>query len=47
MTGDGTYIGLGCEHTNGTSLGFHYYKTIDGTDTSIFDTYPITVSTGV
>ena len=40
-------MGLACEHTNGTSLGFHYYKTIDGTNTSIFDTYPLHFSTGI
>lgn len=46
MSGNGTYFGLGCEHTNGTSLGFHYYKTIDGTNTAIFDSYPVSVGTG-
>ena len=41
LVGSGTYIGLGCEHTNGSSYGFHFYKTIDGNNTSIFDTYPL------
>ena len=46
MSGNGTYFGFGCEHTNGNGLGFHYYKTIDGTNTSIFDSYPVNISTG-
>lgn len=33
------YIGIGCEHSNGTALGHHYYKAIDGTNTGIFDAY--------
>ena len=37
------YIGFCCEHnTQTTSVGFHFFKTIDGTNTSIFDAYPIT-----
>ena len=46
LSGTGNYIGLGCEHTNGTGFGFHFYKTINGTNTSVFDTYPLTFSTG-
>jgi len=46
LSGSGNYIGLGCEHTNGTGFGFHFYKTINGTNTSVFDTYPLTFSTG-
>ena len=39
----GDYIGFCCEHnTQATYIGFHFYKTIDGTNTSIFDAYPIT-----
>ena len=39
----GDYIGFCCEHnTQATYVGFHFYKTIDGTNTSIFDAYPIT-----
>lgn len=41
LAGSGTYIGLGCEHTNSSSYGFHFYKTIDGNNTTIFDTYPL------
>lgn len=46
MSGSGTYMGMVCENTNGTSVGFHYYKTIDGTNTSIFDTYPCSPTVG-
>ncbi len=42
-----TRIGFGCEHTNGRSIGFHCWKIIDGTDTSIFDFYPTTITTDV
>ena len=38
---DSLYIGFGCEHSNGTALGFHYCKTFDGTNTTIFDYYPV------
>ena len=39
----GDYIGFCCEHnTQATYVGFHFYKTIDGTNTSIFDAYPVT-----
>ena len=47
MAGTGTYFGFGCEHSNGTLLGFHFYKTIDGTNTAIFDDYPVTKQIGV
>lgn len=47
LSGSGTYMGMVCENTNGTSVGFHYYKTIDGTNTSIFDTYPCSPTVGV
>ena len=40
------YIGLACESTNATTIGFHYYKTIDGTNTRIFDNYPCNVEIG-
>ena len=46
VSGNGTYAGLACENTNGTSIGFHYYKTIDGTSTAVFDTYPTTQVVG-
>lgn len=46
MGGTNTYFGLGCEHSNGTLLGFHFYKTIDGTNTSIFDNYPTSKQVG-
>ena len=46
MSGSNTYFGLGCEHTNGTSLGFHFYKTYNGTNTSIFDVYPVSIKIG-
>lgn len=46
LSGSGTYMGMVCENTNGTSVGFHYYKTIDGTNTSIFDTYPCSPTVG-
>lgn len=37
------YIGFCCEHnTQSSYIGFHFYKTIDSTNTPIFDTYPIT-----
>ena len=37
------YIGFCCEHnTQASYIGFHFYKTIDNTNTPIFDTYPIT-----
>ena len=37
------YIGFCCEHNNQTStIGFHFYKTINGTNTAIFDSYAIT-----
>ena len=39
VAGDDTYAGLACEHTDGSKIGFHFYKTIDGTNTSIFDIY--------
>lgn len=42
---DSAYMGLCCEHTNGT-LGFHYYKTYNGTNTGIFDTYPCSAVVG-
>lgn len=42
VAGDGTYAGLACEHTNGSNIGFHFYKTIDETNTNIFDVYPTT-----
>lgn len=46
MSGTNTYFGLGCEHSNGTLLGFHFYKTIDGTNTGIFDSYPTSKQVG-
>lgn len=46
LAGSGTYMGLGCENTNGTTLGFHYYKTINGTNTSVFDNYAVNVEVG-
>lgn len=46
VAGDGTYAGLACEHTDGSKIGFHFYKTIDGTNTSIFDIYPTTQVVG-
>lgn len=46
MTGTGTYAGFGCEHSNGSSLGFHFYKTIGGTNTNIFDKYPVSSEVG-
>lgn len=46
LSGSGTYMGMVCEHTNGTSVGFHYYKTIDGTNTAIFDTCPCSPTVG-
>lgn len=46
MTGTGTYAGFGCEHSNGSTLGFHFYKTIDGTNTNIFDQYPVSSEVG-
>lgn len=42
VAGDDTYAGLACEHTDGSKIGFHFYKTIDGTNTNIFDIYPTT-----
>jgi hypothetical protein len=39
-------MGLGCEHSNGSAIGFHFYKTISGTNTSIFDTYPYNSENG-
>lgn len=46
LSGSGTYMGMVCENTNGKSVGFHYYKTIDGTNTSIFDNYPCSPTVG-
>ena len=46
LSGSGTYMGMVCEHTNGQSVGFHYYKTINGTNTSIFDNYPCSPTVG-
>ena len=43
---DSLYIGFGCEHSNGTALGFHYCKTFDGTNTTIFDYYPVGTEVG-
>lgn len=40
------YIGIGCEHTNGTSIGFHFYKKIGDTNTKIFDKYITPPATG-
>lgn len=44
--GDKDYIGFGCQNTNGTTLGFHFYKTISGTNTKIFDKYALTPTNG-
>lgn len=46
MTGTNQYIGFGTEHSNGTSFGFHFYKTINGTNTNIFDNYVSLPTTG-
>lgn len=46
MTGTGTYVGFGCESSNGSAVGFHFYKTIDGTNTNIFDQYPVSSEVG-
>ena len=46
MTGTNQYIGFGTEHSNGTTFGFHFYKTINGTNTNIFDNYVSLPTTG-
>ena len=46
--GDKDYIGFCCEHNTTTTLiGFHFYKTISGTNTAIFDHYPTSINAAV
>ena len=48
LTGNnGERIGFGTEHTNGTSLGFHFGKNINNTSTTVFDIYLDNISAGV
>lgn len=41
MNANGGYISLGCEHNNGTALGFHCYGAISSI--CIFDMYPANI----
>ena len=47
MSGSDSYMGMVTEHTNGTVVGFHYFKTISGSNTSVFDSYPCSPTVGV
>lgn len=40
-----SYIGLGCQNKNNTTIGFHYYSKSSGSNTAIFDSYCIPETT--